>query len=110
MNENIQIGMFKLAKLIQEDKFEEAEKVQTKLNVDYPGLCNPWMIAIRQLILAQKVDNKSWKRLESLKITSDSDGLGMKKVRYGQVWVYPNSQMLGSGMSGIEKVGFGWQM
>ena len=34
----------------------------------------------------------------------------MKKVRYGRVWVYPNSQMLGSGMSGIGKVGFGWQM
>ena len=37
----------------------------------------------------------------------DTDGSGMEKVRFGRVRVYPNFQMLGSGMSGIGKVGFG---
>ena len=36
-----------------------------------------------------------------------SNGSGMEKVGFGQVQVYPNFQMSGSGRSGIRKVGFG---
>ena len=39
-----------------------------------------------------------------------SDGSGMEKVGFGKVRVYPNFQMSGSGMSGIGKVGFSWEI
>ena len=39
--------------------------------------------------------------VKSLRVES-SDGLGMEKVAFGRVRVYPNFQMSGSGMSGIE--------
>ena len=38
-----------------------------------------------------------------------SDASGMEKVWFGRVRVYPNFQMSGSGISGIEKVGF-WRV
>ena len=40
-------------------QMDEAEKIQRNLNVEHPSLCTPWMIAIRQLILAQKSENKT---------------------------------------------------
>ena len=54
LNEKVKQGMSKLATLLSEDKYEDAEKLQRSLNVDYPNLCTPWIIAVRQLILAQK--------------------------------------------------------
>lgn len=54
LNEKLHHGMFRLTACIAEDNFDEAEKIQRSLNVDYPNLCTPWMIAIRQLILAQQ--------------------------------------------------------
>lgn len=54
LNEKLHHGMFKLTACLAEDNFDEAEKIQRSLNVDYPNLCTPWMIAIRQLILAQQ--------------------------------------------------------
>jgi hypothetical protein len=52
LNEKIHLGMSKLTKHLSEDEFQEAEKIQRALNVDYPSQCTPWMIGIRQLILA----------------------------------------------------------
>ena len=60
LNDKVKIGMFKLAELIQKEDYDQAEKIQRSLNVDYPSLCTPWMIAIRQLIFAQNsADNKT---------------------------------------------------
>jgi len=53
LNGKVQQGMLKLAQLMKSGDIEEAEKMQRNLNVEYPNLCTPWMIAIRQLILAQ---------------------------------------------------------
>ena len=70
LNDKVKIGMFKLAELIQKEDYDQAEKIQRSLNVDYPSLCTPWMIAIRQLIFAQNsADNKtdSWNKSENMK-------------------------------------------
>ena len=48
--------MLELAQLLENGQIDEAEKTQRNLNVEYPNLCTPWMIAVRQLILSQ---NKS---------------------------------------------------
>ena len=48
--------MIKLAQLMENGQIDEAEKLQRNLNVEYPKLCTPWMIAVRQLILSR---NKS---------------------------------------------------
>jgi len=53
LNGKVHQGMLKLARLLQDGQVEEAEKIQRNLNVEHPNLCTPWMIAIRQLILAQ---------------------------------------------------------
>lgn len=54
LNGKVKVGMHKLAKFLDSNEYDEAEKLQRSLNVDYPNLCTPWMIAIRQLILALK--------------------------------------------------------
>ena len=54
LNEKIKQGMQKLGCHLDAKEFDEAEKIQRSLNVDYPNLCTPWMIAIRQLVLALK--------------------------------------------------------
>ena len=54
LNDKVKNGMHKLARLLEAEDYDEAENVQRSLNVDYPNLCTPWMIAIRQLILALK--------------------------------------------------------
>jgi hypothetical protein len=51
-------GMLKLAQLMESGQIDEAEKIQRNLNVEYPNLCTPWMIAIRQLILARNKSKK----------------------------------------------------
>lgn len=58
LNEKVHLGMLKLAKFMESGQMDEAEKIQRNLNVEHPSLCTPWMIAIRQLILAQKSENK----------------------------------------------------
>ena len=45
--------------------------------------------------------------LAPLAVLEISDGSGMEKVGFRRVRVYPNFQMSGPGMSGIEKVEFG---
>jgi len=59
LNEKVHFGMLKLAKFMESGQMDEAEKIQRHLNVEHPSLCTPWMIAIRQLILAQKSENKT---------------------------------------------------
>lgn len=59
LNGKVHLGMLKLAKFMESGQLDEAEKIQRTLNVEYPNLCTPWMIAIRQLILAQKSENKN---------------------------------------------------
>ena len=54
LNDKVKNGMYKLACSLNKEDYEEAEKIQRGLNVDYPSMCTPWMIAIRQLILALK--------------------------------------------------------
>ena len=54
LNDKVKNGMYKLACSLKDEDYEEAEKIQRGLNVDYPSICTPWMIAIRQLILALK--------------------------------------------------------
>ena len=53
-DDKVKNGMYKLACSLKDEDYEEAEKIQRGLNVDYPSICTPWMIAIRQLILALK--------------------------------------------------------
>ena len=54
LNDKVQIGMNSLGKHLVMDEIPEAEKLQQRLNIEYPSLCTPWMVAIRQLILALK--------------------------------------------------------
>ena len=54
LNDKVQIGMSNLGKHLVMDEIQEAEKLQQRLNIEYPSLCTPWMVAIRQLILALK--------------------------------------------------------
>ena len=54
LNDKVCVGMSKLANCLADGNFDEAEKIQCRLKVDYPNICTPWMIAIRQMILAQK--------------------------------------------------------
>jgi len=54
LNDKVQIGMSNLGKHLVMDEIQEAEKLQQRLNIEYPSLCTPWMVAIRQLILARK--------------------------------------------------------
>lgn len=50
----VRAGMAALGQHLEHGRVEEAEKIQIKLNVDFPGQCTPWLIGIRQLILALK--------------------------------------------------------
>jgi len=59
LNDKVHLGMLKLANFMEAGQMDEAEKIQRNLNVEHPSLCTPWMIAIRQLILAQKSENKN---------------------------------------------------
>ena len=54
LNEKLKSGMFNLSQHLKNEEIQEAEKLQQRLNLDHPGQCTPWMIAIRQLILALK--------------------------------------------------------
>ena len=54
LNDKVQMGMCSLGKHLVMDEIQDAEKLQQKLNIEYPSLCTPWMVAIRQLILALK--------------------------------------------------------
>ena len=54
LNDKVKHGMHKLVCHLDSKEYDEAEKLQRSLNVDYPNLCTPWMIAIRQLILVLK--------------------------------------------------------
>ena len=54
LNEKLKSGMFNLSQHLKNEEIQEAEKLQQKLNLDHPSQCTPWMIAIRQLILALK--------------------------------------------------------
>ena len=54
LNDRVKLGMHKLVCHLDSNEYDEAEKLQRSLNVDYPNLCTPWMIAIRQLILVLK--------------------------------------------------------
>lgn len=56
LNNKVHQGMLKLAQLMENGQIDEAEKIQRNLNVEFPNLCTPWMIAVRQLILSR---NKS---------------------------------------------------
>ena len=58
LNDRLQSGMFKLTQHLIKNEFQEAEKLQQRLNIDFPSLCTPWMIAIRQLILALKPEKQ----------------------------------------------------
>ena len=51
--------MLKLAQLMENGQIDEAEKIQIIRNVEYPNLCTPWMIAVRQLILSRN-KSKTW--------------------------------------------------
>ena len=66
----------------------------------------------RKLVLtsadwSKKIETRSKPCLVSIETETQpvfiSDGSGMEKVGFGRVRVYPNFQMSGSGMSGIEK-------
>ena len=59
LNGKVHLGMLKLARFMESGQMDEAEKIQRNLNVEYPNLCTPWMIAIRQLILAQTSENEN---------------------------------------------------
>ena len=54
LNDNIKSGMFELSKCLEEGTFTEAETIQQRLNTTFPQHCTPWIIAVRQMILAQK--------------------------------------------------------
>lgn len=56
LNEKLKSGMFNLSQHLIKNEVQEAEKLQQRLNLDHPSQCTPWMIAIRQLILALKTD------------------------------------------------------
>jgi len=58
LNDRLQSGMFNLTQHLIKNEFQEAEKLQQRLNIDFPSLCTPWMIAIRQLILALKPEKQ----------------------------------------------------
>ena len=44
---------------MENGQIDEAEKIQHNRNVEYPNLCTPWMIAVRQLILSRN-ESKTW--------------------------------------------------
>lgn len=54
LNLKVEQGMWKLALKLSDKNYVEAEKIQQELNVNWPSLCTPWLIGIRQLIVAAK--------------------------------------------------------
>ena len=59
LNSKVHQEMLKLAQLMENGQIDEAEKIQINRNVEYPNLCTPWMIAVRQLILSRN-ESKTW--------------------------------------------------
>lgn len=51
-NQPLQTGMFKIADDLTNERSDSALKIQTQLMVNWPSLCNPWLVGIKQLIIA----------------------------------------------------------
>ena len=54
LNDHIKLGMSALAESLLESRFDQAEKMQKNLVVDWPSECGTWMVGIRVLIQETK--------------------------------------------------------
>lgn len=50
----VERGLCALAKAIEKSEFDEADKIQRKLMVDWPSQCGTWLVGIKHLIFEAK--------------------------------------------------------